>query len=124
MAVCSKCGAELKPGKKFCTNCGAKINAPAPAPKPKLVGPTDAEGQFALGTKYYNGDGVPRDYAKAVYWFTQAAEQGHAQAQFNLGACYYNGKCGKRDKEKAVYWCTRAAEQGYANAQAMLKTLS
>jgi predicted amidophosphoribosyltransferase len=28
MATCSKCRAELKPGKKFCTNCGTAVNGP------------------------------------------------------------------------------------------------
>ena len=29
MAICSNCKAELKPGKKFCTNCGTAVNDPA-----------------------------------------------------------------------------------------------
>ena len=31
MATCTQCGAELKPGAKFCENCGAKVSAPQPA---------------------------------------------------------------------------------------------
>ena len=34
MATCTHCGAELKPGTKFCENCGAQVPAPAPAPAP------------------------------------------------------------------------------------------
>ena len=26
MATCTQCGAELKPGTKFCENCGAKVS--------------------------------------------------------------------------------------------------
>lgn len=29
---CPNCGAELKPGSKFCGKCGTTVNAPAPAP--------------------------------------------------------------------------------------------
>ena len=28
MATCTQCGAELKPGTKFCENCGAKVSVP------------------------------------------------------------------------------------------------
>ena len=30
MATCTHCGAELKPGTKFCENCGAQVSAPQP----------------------------------------------------------------------------------------------
>ena len=30
---------------------------------------------------YANDEGVPEDDAKAVYWYTKAAKQGHPQAQ-------------------------------------------
>ena len=45
----------------------------------------DAEAQNNLGLRYYNGEGVTKDYAEAVKWYRKAAEQGHAEAQFNLG---------------------------------------
>lgn len=37
MATCTQCGAELKPGAKFCENCGAKVSAPQPAAQPAAV---------------------------------------------------------------------------------------
>lgn len=36
MATCTQCGAELKPGTKFCENCGAKVSVPQPAHSPQL----------------------------------------------------------------------------------------
>lgn len=42
MATCTHCGAELKPGTKFCENCGAQVPAPqppAPAPAPAPAPP-------------------------------------------------------------------------------------
>ena len=41
MATCTQCGAELKPGAKFCENCGAKVSVPQPAAQPP-VQPTQA----------------------------------------------------------------------------------
>jgi len=56
------------------------------------------------------GEGVEKDWEKAAYWFTKAAEQGDATAQNNLGVCYENGMGVERDRKKAVYWYTKAAE--------------
>ena len=47
--------------------------------------------QFNLGTKYRDGEGVPQDYKKMIYWYTKAAEQGHIGAQNNLGVIYFEG---------------------------------
>ena len=40
-----------------------------------------AAAQYSLGFCYYNGYGVPQDYAQAVQWYRKAAEQGNAAAQ-------------------------------------------
>ena len=79
-----------------------------------------AEAQYNLGVMYYNGQGVNKDYSKAVYWYTKAAEQGGAEAQFKLGLMYNNGLGVNEDYTKAVYWHTKAAEQGGAEAQYIL----
>lgn len=36
MATCTQCGAELKPGAKFCENCGAKYPHRSPLHSPQL----------------------------------------------------------------------------------------
>ena len=41
-----------------------------------------------LGAMYFNGEGVTQDYAKAIYWYEQAASQGHPLPQINLAAIY------------------------------------
>ena len=41
----------------------------------------DAAAQCSLGAKYWNGDGVPKDPAKAREWFAKAAAHGDAAAQ-------------------------------------------
>ncbi len=42
-----------------------------------------ADGQFNLGLKYANGDGVPQDYVQAHMWFSLAGAQGRNQAAKN-----------------------------------------
>ena len=66
---------------------------------------------------YLDGKGVPADAAKAVAWYTKAAEQGDVDAQDTLGGIYQVGACVPEDPVKAVAWFSKAANQGYAPAQ-------
>jgi len=75
--------------------------------------PTDTDEQFKLGLCYLNGDGVPQDMKKAVYWITEAAKQDHAEAQSFLGDSFNE----MGNIKKAAYWWAKAAEQGDASAQ-------
>ena len=77
----------------------------------------DAQAQFNLGIKYYNGQGVKKDHAEAVSWYRKAAEQGHAQAQSNLGYLFDNGEGVEQSDVEAARWYRKAADQGYADAQ-------
>ncbi len=77
----------------------------------------NAAAQNDLGNKYYNGEGVERDYKEAVKWYRRSAEQGDAIAQYNLGNMYNQGEGVERDYEEAVKWYRRSAEQGNAEAQ-------
>jgi len=76
----------------------------------------NAQAQYTLGYHYYNTRGEDRKeaQAKAVEWFTKAAEQGYAPAQEALGTYYNHGDGG--DLEKAVEWYKKAAEQGDVSA--------
>jgi len=85
--------------------------------------PTDAHEQCELGFCYLDGDGIPQDLGKAVYWFTKAAEQGDKSAQFQLGLCYSTGKGVPNDFEMAMHWYTKAAEQGHVTAMYNLSTI-
>jgi TPR repeat protein len=49
-------------------------------------------GQRSMGTMYFNGAGVPQDYAMALRLFRLAAEQEDSGAQTKLGTMYYLGK--------------------------------
>ena len=77
----------------------------------------DAETLYNIGRRYYNGDGVAQDYAKAIDCFRQAAEQGFTPAQYFLGECYYYGRGVTQDYTQAVSWYRKATERGNAKAQ-------
>ena len=40
--------------------------------------------QRNLGLKYFNGEGIPKDYVQAYAWFNIAAAQGNEKAKINL----------------------------------------
>lgn len=82
------------------------------------IGSVDA--QIQLGSRYFDGNGVPQDYALAVAWYRKAAEKGSAKAQYNLGLMYDTGKGVPTNKETAFAWYRRAGEQGVAIAQAVI----
>jgi FkbH-like protein len=49
---------------------------------------------FRLGQLYARNHGVLYSPADAVYWYCEAAEQGHAEAQFELSLAYLYGQNG------------------------------
>ena len=69
---------------------------------------------------YKNGEGVEKDFSKAVYWYQKAAEAGNSGAQNNLAICYKNGEGVEKDITKAVHWWQRAAEAGNSRAEIAL----
>ena len=73
-------------------------------------------GQFDLGALYWQGRGVPQDFAEAARWFQLAAKQGYAKAQAALGDLYLVGWGVPRDNRAAQIWFRKAAEQGVARA--------
>ena len=84
----------------------------------------DAKAQLVVARRYYNGDGVTKDNAKAAEWYRKAAEQGNEFAQYNLGAMYDKGEGIPKDAAKAGDWWKKAAAQGNLAAQESLEHLS
>ena len=58
---------------------------------PSAFAQVDAQEYFLRAQQYEHGDGVPRDLAAAVEWYSKAAELGHGEAQLALGAMYHGG---------------------------------
>jgi TPR repeat protein len=83
----------------------------------------EAAAQYNLGVMYERGEGVAKDEAEAVRWYTQAAAQGHADAQYNLGVMYSQGRGVVKDEAEAVRWYRKAADQGDADARKNLEIL-
>src|SRR3989304_9180552 len=72
---------------------------------------------YQLATRYYNGDGVRKNWRRAFLLTKQAAEQGYRVAMDALGSCYLYGIGTKRSPRIAVVWYRRGAENGNLDAQ-------
>lgn len=79
--------------------------------------------QVNIGSLYFNGLGVPKDYNEAAKWTLLAAEQGLAPAQASLGQMYLKGQGVAQSYEKAASLLNSAALQGFAPAEYGLAAL-
>ena len=62
---------------------------------------------------------------EAVYWYTQAANQGVVDAMFNLALIYKNGTLGiTPDLDMAKHWFGKAALAGDAEAKSILEKMN
>ena len=77
----------------------------------------DADSEYQLGFRYSNGDGVPKDFSKAVKWLRKAADQSNVQAETALGYCYATGQGVAKEQTEAAKWYRKAAEQNFAPAE-------
>lgn len=69
--------------------------------------------QRMLTKLYYNGDqGLPQDFAKAVFWSKKSAEQNYPESFTFLGFAYLNGLGVEKDDKKAVEYYKKGAELG------------
>ena len=66
---------------------------------------------------YYRGDGVQTSHEKALAYYRQAAEQGHAASMIMTGFMLENGQGTERNYTAAMEWYRRAADMGFASAQ-------
>lgn len=81
----------------------------------------DPRYQYELGQIYRWGDTkyffVEEDFAKAAYWWNEAANQGYVRAYNNLGISYKLGKGVNVDLRLAVEYLRKGAEAGEEWAQ-------
>ena len=64
----------------------------------------------AIAEIYYYSQGVTQDYAKALKYYQQAAEQGHASAMHNLAVMYKNGEGVEKDLKKSSEYLKASKE--------------
>lgn len=76
-----------------------------------------------LGMMYYNGDGVPLDYDKALELFKKAAEKGLPVAYSNAGTSYLWGVGTDINAEKARQWFEAGSKLGDSSSQYYLATM-
>ena len=69
------------------------------------------------------GQGVPRDYQRALVWLRKGAEQGDASAEHYIGWMYFSGNRLEKHYGQAAEWESKAARQGYGPAQDMLSLM-
>ena len=77
----------------------------------------DAQAQYEVGRRFWNGDGVDQDHKQAADWFDRAVRQGLAAAQCALGLCYERGDGVEQDMWQAAAWYQWAAQQDDVEAQ-------
>ena len=99
----------------FCVECFGQNVSDLDSER-KAAEQGDASAQYNLGVMYRDGNGVPKDLAKAVEWFRKAAEQGYPNAQYNLGVMYQDGDGVPRDLVQAHKWFSLAAASGSEGA--------
>jgi len=80
----------------------------------------DLVAQHILGMMYSQGNGAPKDDAKALEWTLKAAEGGLVNAQFSAGTMYIEGQGTPANESRALHWYAKAAAQGDASAQMIL----
>ncbi|MEA2019130.1 MAG: tetratricopeptide repeat protein [Campylobacterota bacterium] len=68
----------------------------------------DNRAMLVIGIMYANGDGITKDPAKSLEWFTKAANANNSHAFSKLGNIYAS----KEDYKNAVKWFKKAALKG------------
>jgi len=74
-------------------------------------------GQEILGQLYLNGQGVEKDFSKAIFNFRLSAAQNSPWAQTALGSIYENGWGVPSNYDEAARWYLKAAAQGNETAK-------
>lgn len=80
-----------------------------------------ADCRRSLGVLLWNGQRVPRDRARALVLYAQAAEAGDAWGMHLLGRAYREIDPPRRDLEASRLWLRRAARRGVEEAARLLR---
>lgn len=78
----------------------------------------DPEAMYELGLRYeYGTEEVKQDFAKAMDWYSQAADLDHAPSKCALGYFYLTATSVGRDLDRAAEYFESAIELGNINAK-------
>lgn len=78
----------------------------------------------SIGKIYYNGEGVEKDYKKAVEWYIKGSELGSDESMYFLGIAYFEGKGVNKNWERSKELWERAAELGNSEAKKELEVFN
>jgi TPR repeat protein len=74
----------------------------------------NSKAQSNIGTLYYNGEGVPKNYLCALKWFLKSAEGNeYDNTPNNVGILFKNDRCVPLDKYKALEWFCHGEDKSY-----------
>lgn len=76
----------------------------------------DAQAQCNVGTCYFTGNGVKKDFNKALVWFQKSAGQNNLEGIVRVADCQFHGYGIKQDAKAAVETYLKAAEKGQSYA--------
>lgn len=82
-----------------------------------INGQSSAISEQLVGQAFLLGAGLPKNYAKAIDWYTKAADNGNVEAQNELGFLYFLGKGVEQDIDKGGAYFLMAARGGLPVAQ-------
>lgn len=98
--------AQTKPGKSVASSQDAESASQHP-PRSEL-----RRSVLMTGINYYQGNGVEKDYSRALKYFHLADQHGDFKAARYIGLCYENGYGVSKDYAIAVKWYQKAADNG------------
>ena len=77
------------------------------------------QAQYNLAASYKLGQGIPQNTEKALHWYLQAANNGHANAQLQSALILQN----RKKYSEAIVLFNKAALQGIVDAQFLLASV-
>lgn len=83
----------------------------------------DASILVALAKQYEHGEGLPRDYSKAIELYCQAISLGYSEALYALGWMHANARGVPRNDGIAAQLFSMASDQGHEHAHKMMRFL-
>lgn len=78
---------------------------------------------YEIGSRYFEGRGVPVNHAEAIEWFERAMKKGSAPAAYRMGGVYEKGQGAPRNLQEAKRFYLIAAEAGHIKAMHNLAVL-
>ena len=81
------------------------------------------DAQRDLGYAYFYGEGVEKNYSKAIALYKKAAKQNDDKALYNLGLCYKWGDGVLKSVRWSKYYFEKSFSLGNKKAKAELKNL-